>query len=397
MMLIDLTHTSHTPANTGIQRLARSLYAAIAARSAVTPVCYDPYGDSWRPLDEKELACASGDIPVGLHRGSRWSVGQKLRGWSSRLSRRAPRLPAANGFICPELFSPAVAARLPALLAQIDGPRIAFFFDAIPLTHPEFTPPKTVARFPAFMQELLQFDGIAAISQTSAAFLSGYWRWLGVANPPPISVVPLGVDRPVQSPPGNASSSRLPQVLCVSSIEGRKNHGALLEAAENLWEAGLVFELRLVGLPRPETAASALAHIRRLQAANRPLRFDGVLDEPALDAAWRDCAFSVYPSAIEGFGLPVIESLAHGKPCICAGVGATGELVAGGGCIGVNPADGPNFVAAIRHLLTEPQTLARLKVEAAARPVPSWAQCADHVLEWMSQLAGTPRRQFPAQ
>ncbi len=387
MILLDLTHTSHTPANTGIQRLARGLFAALDRHAAVAPVCLDPFAAAWRPLDERELLLARGAMPVGTHRGSRWTLAQKCRGWSARLLHRTPALPPARGLVCPELFSPAVATRLPELFAGVSGPRIAFFFDAIPLTHPELTPPKTVARFPGFMQELLRFDGVAAISQASADYLTGYWRWLGAHRAPAVTVAPLGVDLPPAPERAGGSATALPQLLCVSSIEGRKNHLALLEAAERLWNEGLRFELRLVGLPRPETAAAALRRIDQLRRAGHPLRFDGVLDEPALAEAWRTCTFSVYPSVIEGFGLPVIESLARGKPCVCAAVGATGELVPAGGCVGVAPADGAGFAAALRELLTTPALLARLSAEARARPVPTWDGCAQHILAWMEDLS----------
>ncbi|HLP10277.1 MAG TPA: glycosyltransferase [Opitutaceae bacterium] len=388
MLLIDLTHTSHTPANTGIQRLARSLCAALERRTAVAPVCLDPFADAWRPLDALELRLARGEEPVGRHRGSRWTLGQKARGWTLRFLRKVPPLPAASGLVCPELFSPAVAVRFAELAANVAGPRIGFFFDAIPLTHPEYTPPKTVARFPGFMQELLQFDGVAAISQTSADYLSGYWSWLGVTKTPAVTVVPLGVDLPQTAPrTARPPATSAPQVLCVSSIEGRKNHLALLAAAESLWAAGVQFELRLVGLPRPETAAAALREIERLRAAGRALRFDGVLDEPALEQAWADCTFSVYPSMIEGFGLPVIESLVRGKPCVCAATGATGELIPGGGCLGVTTPDADGFAAALRRLLTEPELLPRLRAEGCARKIATWDDSAAHLLSWMAELA----------
>jgi glycosyltransferase involved in cell wall biosynthesis len=386
MLLLDLTHTSHTAARTGIQRQARGVFCALERQTETAGVCFDPFAAAWRPLDERELLLARGSLPPSstTRRGTLWPLGRKLRSWCSRLTGTTSEPPPATGLVCPEIFSPQVALRLHELFAHVTGPRIAFFFDTIPLTHPEFTPPKTVARFPAYMQELLQFDGIAANSRATADSLLGYWRWLGVANPPPVTVLPLGVDLPAAAPVSVGAA--IPQVLCVGTIEGRKNHLALLGAAEMLWAEGQRFELRLVGLPRPETAAAALAEIRRLHAAGRPLRFDGVLDDFALDEAWRTCAFSVYPSMIEGFGLPVVESLAHGKPCICAGTGATGELVPGGGAIGVQPADAPAFAVAMRRLLTEPAELTRLAAEARARAVPTWEACAAHMLDWMAKL-----------
>ena len=386
MLLIDLTHTSHTAANTGIQRQARGVYGALAELTATAPICFDPFAQDWRPLDALELQNARGELPVGRSRGAQWTLTQKFRGWRDRLTRRPSALPPGSGLICPEIFSPAVAARQPELFAHCDGPRIAVFFDAIPLTHPELTPPKTVARFPTYLQELLRFDGIAAISQTSADYLTGYWRWLGVRDCPPVTAVSLGVDLPAATPPSPPPATTVPQVLCVSSVEGRKNHLALLGAAETLWAAGLKFELRIVGMPRPETASAALAEIARLRAAGRPLRFDGVLDEPALNAAWATCSFSVYPSEIEGFGLPIIESLARGKPCLCAATGATGELVSGGGCLGVEPASAPNFADAMRRLLTDEALRLRLVDEARHRPLPTWEGCARQLLDWMREL-----------
>lgn len=394
MLLLDLTHTSHTAARTGIQRQARGVFCALARQAETAAICFDPFASAWRPLDEREFLLACGTIPppAGTRRGTAWPLDRKLRSWCNRLTGTTAAPPPATGLVCPEIFSPGVAARLPELFARVAGPRVAFFFDTIPLTHPELTPPRTVARFPAYLQELLAFDGIAANSRTTADSLLGYWRWLGVANPPPVTVLPLGVDLPA-APAGAPvpAGAALPQILCVGTIEGRKNHLALLGAAETLWAEGLRFELRLVGLPRPETAGAALREIGRLRAAGRPLRCDGVLDDDALAAAWRSCTFSVYPSMIEGFGLPVIESLAHGKPCLCAGTGATGELVPGGGVLGVQPADAAGFAAAMRRLLTDPAELARLAAEARQRPIPTWDGCARHLLDWIDTLRAARR------
>ena len=142
MMLIDLTHTSHTAANTGIQRQARGVYRALEQLTPVAPICLDPFAKAWRPLGAAELQNARGQLPVGSSRGAQWTLAQKLCGWSGRLTGRTPPLPPATGLICPEIFSPKVAARLPELLSRCAGPRIAFYFDSIPLTHPEFTPPQ---------------------------------------------------------------------------------------------------------------------------------------------------------------------------------------------------------------------------------------------------------------
>ena len=266
------------------------------------------------------------------------------------------------------------------------GPRVAIFYDAIGLQYPELTPPGTVARLPAYLRELLQFDGVAAISETSAASLRDYWRWLGVGVTPVVTAIPLAIDeRP--APPGDRPAARaIPRLLCVSTLEGRKNHLALLEACEILWQEGEKFELQLLGLARADTAAAALARITALKLAGRPVLFQGSVSEAALHAAYRECAFTIYPSLIEGFGLPVLESLQYGKPCICSGRGALAESTREGGCVALDSVDSANLAAAIRSLLQHPEKLAGLVAAAQARQFKTWPVYARELIAWMQGL-----------
>lgn len=388
MLLFDATHTSHTRAQTGIQRVCRSLHAALSNRQEVTAICHDPYLAAWRPLTAGERRQLQPGHAAARSRGAKWPLHQKLTGHARRLFGSRPALPAGRGFVCPELFSPAVAAHLSQLLATVSGPRVAVFHDAIGLKLPELTPPGTVRRLPAYLRELMLFDGIAANSEDSAASLRDYWAWLGVTGTPPVQAIPLGLDEchVIRDIP----AGEVPRVLCVGTIEGRKNHLALLEACEALWTEGARFELQLLGMARPDTAGAALARITALKAAGRPLLYDGPAGDDALQAAYRRCAFTVYPSLIEGFGLPVLESLQHGKPCVCSGQGALGESARGGGCIALPALDAATLAGAIRRLLQNPADLAALGAEARARKFKSWPDYAGELTAWMATLSRRP-------
>ena len=59
------------------------------------------------------------------------------------------------------------------------------------------------------------------------------------------------------------------------------------------------------------------------QIAHDPAVRDSVVvrhdvSDAALAWLYRECAFTLYPSFYEGWGLPVSESLAHGKFCIAS-------------------------------------------------------------------------------
>ena len=421
-LLLDLTHTSHTRARTGIQRVARSLYSTLG--SDARAITCDPHARIWRPLAPWETANLTA-AATSAKRGTTWPLTAKLRGLAHRLLRPAQlstlssQLSALNpssGLLVPEVFSPGTAAALPALLAATVGPRVAIFHDAIALKFPELTPTKTVARFPAYLRELLAFDGIAAVSEDSRDSLRDYWRWLGIANPPPVHAIPLGTDpvchlisdklsapsafvsasasvsasdsqlSALNSPLSPLRSQLIPTLLSVGSLEGRKNHLALLDACELLWSSGARFELRHSGLAHPQTGRAALNRVQALQAAGRPLRYDGPATDAVLESAYATCAFTVYPSLIEGFGLPVIESLAHGKPCICSAHGALGESARDGGCVALASVDVAPLAAAIRRLLDTPAELAALAHAARTRKFRSWCDYAAALTAWMHAL-----------
>ncbi|HEY1848747.1 MAG TPA: glycosyltransferase family 1 protein, partial [Opitutaceae bacterium] len=192
-ILVDLSHTSHTRARTGIQRVSRAILAALGPSAEA--VTFDPYGAEWRSLDPWERSNLGSDGP-GAGRGAQWPVSARLRG---RLRRLAPRDRLGGGheaLIVPEVFSARVEAALPRLLGAVRGPSVALFHDAIALQLPEYSPRSTVARFPSYLQALLRFDGVAAVSEASRASLEGYWSWLGVAKHPPVAAIPLGIDAP---------------------------------------------------------------------------------------------------------------------------------------------------------------------------------------------------------
>ncbi|MEO7414267.1 MAG: glycosyltransferase [Opitutaceae bacterium] len=390
-VLLDLSHTSHTRARTGIQRVARSLLGAL--REEARPITYDPHLRAWRPLEaweQENLGAKSAD----RKRGAQWPLQAKMRARARRwlgsgpISRKTA-FPEHNGILVPEVFSAEVAKALPALFRATAGPRVAIFHDAIALKFPELTPSKTVARFPAYLQELLAFDGIAANSEDSRDSLLDYWQWAGFTKTPPVTAIPLGVDvREVVSVHA-APDTALPIVLSVGSIEGRKNHLALLAACEKLWERGMLFELRLIGLTHPQTGRIASERINALKSAGRSLCYNGPLADAAVDTAYAECAFTVYPSLIEGFGLPVIESLAHGKPCVCSGRGAIGESARGGGCVSVDVTDVSQLAASMARLLESPTELSALAKAARARHFKSWDGYAEELMDWMRTL---PRR-----
>lgn len=398
MLLFDLSHTSHSQARTGVQRVSLELRRALKALPRyLTEVTHDPYAGDWRPLQKWELDALEAAPRTTKRRGSYWPLAAQLRGRMVRWRRGDPASFLAStkptGFFTPEIFTQRTAHALPRLFKRITGPKIALFHDAISLRLPAMAPANAVARFPTYLAELHDFDGVVALSADSRQSLLDYWEWAGWDNPPEVRVIPAGVDH-LTEPTVPVASRGQPNagvppltVLCVGSIEGRKNHLTLLEACEILWRQGETFTLHLIGTLQRLTGAPALTRIQELQQGGRPITYDGWVSEPDLQRAYADCAFTVYPSLMEGFGFPVWESLLHAKPCVCSPQGATGETAAGGGCLTPDVRSARSLAETMQQLLKNTDLRERLTLEARNRLAPRWSDCAQGLVDWSDELS----------
>jgi glycosyltransferase involved in cell wall biosynthesis len=186
--------------------------------------------------------------------------------------------------------------------------------------------------------------------------------------------------------------------LCVSTLEPRKNHLMLIDAFEDFLNAcpNANAFLHLVGAPydaAPEIARSVGDAARR----NPRILWHGKLSQNELINEYRSIDFTVYPSLLEGFGLPVAESLWMGKPCICADFGAVAETAAGGGCFMVDVRDRRVLADAIAAMCTRPELRRTLTRQAVARPLKGWRDYAVEIRQLLAGSAGekilTPLRE----
>lgn len=142
---------------------------------------------------------------------------------------------------------------------------------------------------------------------------------------------------------------RLPSeyILCVGTIEERKNQLRVLEA---LHSANIQIPLVLVGKEK----AYGLK-LRKYIAANkmRHIIFLNELDNEDLPAIYQGALLFVYPSLIEGFGIPILEALFSGVPVITSEGGCFTEA-GGPDSLYINPRSTDQLAEAIASLLKDP-------------------------------------------
>ena len=223
------------------------------------------------------------------------------------------------------------------------------------------------------------FRSVLAVSQTSRNELLGYWQWLGVKAPPPIVVLPLGADFSGNARQINPRSQTARMLLCVGILEPRKNQEFLLEVCDQLWREGLDFELHLAGRINPHFGRPIQTRIKRMQKQHPGLHYHGAASDALLTQLYEKTRATVFPTMAEGCGLPLIESLWRGVPCVASDLAVLRENAAPGGAVLVELDDHTAWRGMLRRVLTDDTFHTQLSHAAISRKLPTWQDAADAV------------------
>lgn len=176
-------------------------------------------------------------------------------------------------------------------------------------------------------------------------------------------------------------------ILAVGTVEPRKNYPRLLAAYRRLRgrQGALPFIINgRPGVPDLVIAGrEGWAYGDALQriASEPGVRYLGHVDEATLTALYDAASVLAFPSLYEGFGLPLLEAMAHGVPAVVGEAGALPELALGA-ALTVNAEDEQAIASALERLLADEGLRSKLGEEGRRRAKGyTWTNAAERTLE----------------
>ena len=263
-------------------------------------------------------------------------------------------------------------------------PVVVTVHDLIFELHPEYTP-RRILRFAyraMATASLRRASAVIAVSEATRQDLEGWYP----ATRGRTHVVPNGVstafsrvedpDRLAAVRAGYSLPSRF--VLGVGAGRPHKNFSVLVEAAEQLAVDGI--GVVLISAPDRRFGDPVGDLIRERGLETHVMRIQDVREED-MAAFYTLAQTFVFPSFIEGFGLPMLEAMAAGTPVVAADIPVVRE-VGGDAILVFDPTDPAALSAQIRRVDHDPQLRARLVAAGFDRTAHfSWDRAARATLE----------------
>ena len=294
-LLVDISIISKNDAGTGIQRVVRGLLEELTSAPPPDFLIRTIAGTrtkSYKYIDGGEIIVNSGDIFFGL-----------------------------------DLASSAISFNYQQL-ADWKKQGVTFHFilhDLLPLHHPEWFTKKGAKSFRRWLKAMLKLaDNVFCFSKFVAEDFKKICNDLYSVDDLLAHIIPMAWDFstilhstgfPADFDLVLSQINQRQTVLLVGTLEPRKGHNQALEAFETLWRVGKDCNLIIVGRPGWKTEKLQTALRSHAECGRRLFWFENASDE-ALLKLYAACNGVMITSLAEGFGLPLIEALWHGKPVL---------------------------------------------------------------------------------
>ncbi len=412
---MDVTHTIDFPYTSGVQRVVRSIAAVLDKEPNVKFVRFAHELRAYRYLDQDEI-----NHLLRLHRSvdsgsaARWSLKRFLitnvkknlkkllpeelynlviagyRVILLNLRNRSKRqylipVPAGNIVIVPEVVGVPRRIEWMGMYSRAGLLRfVPIFYDIIPLKRPDLA--VFGDDFAKYLEVFHFAEKVSCISESVREDLIKYLKL--VDNEKLIAKTKCHLLGCEQEDFVAASSIAVPldnrkSLLCVGTIEKRKNQLMIVRSLEHLKDLASQFKLVFVGNDGPAYVEFS-KEIEKAKKMGFDVEVHLSVTEKLLKEAYSKCYATLFCSLEEGFGLPILESRSHGKVCLTSDKGSMKEIgLKTGSCLFAAPESTESIAMGIREIVTDGAKFKEAKL-SLSQPLnwPTWQQYSRELLKF---------------
>lgn len=362
--------TASQPFNTGVQRVTRCLARELQNLGIeIVPVKWNGELNCVTSLNEAEC--------------------EHLWRWSGPRLSPVKHIPKCRWLILPEITYPMVppGSNVAAWAKRHGIKTAAVFYDMIPLKTRELYDDETINGLTQYWRMFSEADIALPISNTVAPDLENWLHEQGlkvpILKPCLLSGEVPGRERITTTrPPADRFN-----LLAIGTWEPRKNYPLILRAIRKARSiSGKDIRITIAGRHARTEFPDLHAEIEGLAAdfGFGVVSLRSQVGESEMAGLTNSVHATVFGSYLEGFGLPVLESIWQGRPCFCHNGSALAEIAPGGGTVMVDMRSEDDLAKAIARVASDPHELQRLNMEAVQRPMRTWADYAQDVLSAIS-------------
>ena len=209
----------------------------------------------------------------------------------------------------------------------------AYIHDFIPLTHPEYCDRGLTEAFSKTISvALLQYDFALTVSKHVEREMrrliahSGYPEIPTRAVPEPHAIFSQldGAVDAWTSPISDLDGVEF--VLSVGTFSSQKNQALLVQIWQILIREGIELPILVLVGRRGHNVNDLMSELATTNNLEGRVKILEGLRDDELRTLYRNCLFTMQPSLVEGWGLPVGESIAAGKVCIASNAASIPEV-----------------------------------------------------------------------
>ncbi len=301
---------------------------------------------NWRRLfpyrESQELFSLLLDRPAHFAQRVNWVIAKAcVPPWPSQTA------PATPGFY---LGHSGTEAR--GFVPWVRGTRqkpVYFVHDLIPISHPEYCRAGEQALHKQRLAAMLHTGaGLVANSQDTLDAMARFAAAQGLAMPPSV-VAPLAPATLLSVPQNSLTRPEIqkPYFVVLGTIEPRKNHLLLLNVWRDLaLRLGEQCPRLLVIGQRGWECENVVDMLERCEALRPFVQEISACDDAALAHYLQHACALLFPSFVEGYGIPMVEALMLGTPVIASDLGVFREI-AGDIPDFLDPTDGPGWAQSV--------------------------------------------------